>query len=92
MTAKISPYKRVAKRAPKAKPGELRVGWGGIDREPPELVFAWGADGASKRDSNLLMWAFCSMKIDNGPLVEELKLRGYDITTFDFRIRKVGTK
>lgn len=89
----------MANRIPKAKPGELLVKWGIPERKDrPDVVFSWGA-GTSKRDANLLMNVFGGERF--GPsiiqtetepsLLDELKARGYDITTIRFSIKKIGT-
>lgn len=90
------------KRAPKAKPGELKMGYGKMPGDAPDLCFAWG-DGCSKRDGNLMHYIFCGKrqrvtygneKVEKGPVVfdpsfvEELEARGYDITTLRFSIMK----
>ena len=86
-------------RAPKLKDGELRVYWG---REPhdktPDVIFAWQGDRMMKRDANLLYDHFASQRPDpfaspifskmEPSLIEELKARGYDITTLRFSIMK----
>jgi hypothetical protein len=90
-------------RAPTAKPGELKIAYGKIDRyNDPDLCVAWGAGGADKSDARTALhaltekrmaYAFPSMGIEERPsLIEELEARGYDITTLRFTIsRKVDT-
>jgi hypothetical protein len=73
-------------RAPKAKPGELKIAYGKERGDDPTLFFCYGAEGASKRDSNFLMWLF-SRELEPGVSVtKELESRGYDITTLKFSI------
>lgn len=80
-------------RAPKAKEGELKMCWGKMPHENPDMCFAWG-EGCTKRDANLLHYVMASprnkyMAPDQMPtLVEELDKRGYDITTLKFSIKK----
>lgn len=79
-------------RAPKVKPGEIKVKWGRIPGEStnPELCYYWG-EGVSKRDINLLHYTFNNLKSRDGglePLLAELEARGYDTTTFKFSISK----
>lgn len=91
-------------RAPRAKPGQLKMQWGQLPGDNPDMCFCWG-DGCSKRDGNLLHYMLASKrqrvvygeeKDKNGgsPVVfdksflEELEARGYDLTTFKFSIQK----
>jgi hypothetical protein len=89
-------------RAPKTKPGQLRVYYGRADGDLPDVCFAWGGGGANKCDSNLLHYALASKRLELvygdeakklgvpwrfGPsLIEELTARGYDISTLKFSI------
>ena len=73
---------------PKAKPGQLIAKWGRPDSgEPPDLVYAWGGDGAASADGRILAAA-----LENSPVFEErglraeLERRGYDITTLRFSV------
>lgn len=88
-------------RAPVAKPGELKIAYGKVDRHTrPDICVAWGAGGADKCDGRYAMhaltekrmaYAFPSMEVEYRPsVIEELEARGYDITTLRFTIsRKV---
>lgn len=82
----------MAKRiyVPVAKPGEVIARWGrpGPD-ETPDLVYAWGADGACKSDARMVSDALerCEVMDERG-LRAELEKRGYDITTLRFSIRR----
>lgn len=82
----------MAKRigVPKAKPGELIVKWGRCEPgEPPEVVYNWGGEGATKRDSMMLAHALENQTLLNGKtLMQELEDRGYDITTLKFTIQQ----
>lgn len=81
----------------KARPGELRVFHGRLaDDAYADVILAYGGHGASKRDSNLLHMHLCTQRPAALPgqpwepsLIEELKARGYDIETIEFRIRKL---
>lgn len=89
-------------RKPKLKNGELRMYWGREDHDTtPDVILAWQGDRLMKRDTALLHYMMCSKrpKIEMGrinwnvmepSLVEELELRGYDITTLKFSIMKKG--
>lgn len=85
-------------RHPKLKDGELRVYWGRLPHESPDIIFAWQGDSAMRADSRLLNIAFCSKQPDPfvqpifskmlPSMVQELEARGYDITTLKFSIMK----
>lgn len=81
----------------KAAPGELRMFYGQLPGEYDDVIIARG-DGTSQFDAALLHWVICSDRppaIPGDPyqpnLIRELKDRGYDITTLEFRIRKKAT-
>jgi hypothetical protein len=65
---------------PKAKPGELLAKWGKSPHEGPDVFYCWH-EPANKRDSNFLINGL-------GPVLEELKKRGYDLTTVKFSIQR----
>jgi len=85
-------------RTPKLKDGELRVYWGKLPHDSPDVIFAWQGDGSMRRDSKLLSVCFGSKMPDpfakpifskmNPSLIEELEARGYDITTLRFSVMK----
>lgn len=85
-------------RAPKLKYGELRIYWGKVPHENPDVVLAYQGDHMMKRDSNMLHSFICSQHPDpfakplfskmNPSMIEELEARGYDITTLKFSIMK----
>lgn len=82
-------------RAPKAKPGELKMQYGKLPYDSPDICMTWG-DGCSKRDGNYLYWMLCCKrqvfkdgKMEFDPsFIEELEARGYDVTTIKFSIQK----
>lgn len=92
-------------RKPVTKPGQLRVYYGIAERgDAPDICLAWGGNGANKRDSNLLHMVICGKRLrlaygeerdKEGPyvfdcsLIDELKTRGYDISTLRFSIQKL---
>lgn len=74
-------------RAPKAKPGELKVAYGKSEGDL-DLFYCHGGEGAGKPDARLLSHFFESLKyFDGRNLRQELERRGYDITTFKFSIQ-----
>lgn len=85
-------------RRPKLKDGELRVYWGKLPHNNPDIVIEWLGDSSMKRDSNFLFYELGSDKPDlhakplfskmNPSFFKELELRGYDITTLKFSIMK----
>lgn len=85
-------------RRPKVKDGELKVYWGRLPHENPDIVIEYRGDRSMKRDSNLLFSAFTAQSVDpfakplfskmNPSLVDDLIARGYDITTLKFSISK----
>lgn len=85
-------------RRPKLKEGELRVYWGKLPHDSPDIIYEWKGDISMRRDSNLLSCFFGSQRPDlfTQPmfskmlpsLIEELEARGYDITTLRFSIQK----
>lgn len=88
MENKLNSSKKKYLRAPKAKPGELKVAWGKEKGDDPELFFCWG-QGTSKRDNNLLMHFFSQKMTPEGKSIsQELQERGYDISTLKFSISK----
>lgn len=85
-------------RAPKLKDGELRVYWGKLPHDSPDLIFAWQGNSAMRADSRYLYVELATQRPDPSvqPLfskmlpsfVQELEARGYDITTLKFSIMK----
>jgi len=85
-------------RRPKLKDGELRVYWGKLPHDSPDVIYSWQGDRSMRRDSALLHHYFGSQHPDpftkpifskmNPSLIEELEMRGYDITTLRFSIQK----
>lgn len=88
-------------RKPKLKGGELRVYWGKVDGEGPDVVLDWRSP-ALRGDSLLLYNYICTKSPDTSvkplfskmrpSLIEELEARGYDITTLRFSIMKKAAK
>jgi hypothetical protein len=82
--------------APRARVGQLKVKWGSIEGDNPDLCYVWG-EGIPKADAGLLHHTLGSPRY--APLtqewdqsfLEELGARGYDISTLEISIsRKVG--
>lgn len=92
------------KRRPKIKPGQLRLWYGVLDGDAPDVCGGWGGEGARKCDSNLMMSLFTSKRLRiaygeeakklgshyawDPSFVEELQARGYDISTIQFSIQR----
>ncbi len=89
---------------PRAKNGELKVQWGVLPDNNPDICYIWG-EGVKSCDSNLLYYMFGTKRQhllhgdeiveNNGQLIkweksllEELDARGYDLTTLKFSIQK----
>ena len=87
-------------RKPKLKDGELRIYYGKVPHENPDVILAWQGNSGMKCDTNLLHYYICSKRPDphklpifsvmQPSLIEELEARGYDITTLKFSIMKKG--
>ena len=79
----------------RAAPGQLRMFYGRLPNDSAgDVIYAWG-DGCSKRDGALLNWILGNKRAPSVPggewepsLLDELKARGYDLTTLEFSIRK----
>lgn len=83
------------KRISKAKPGELKIQWGKLPDDNPDIVISHGGSGAGKPDAHLLYQVFCCQIYgfkgyeDRRPsFVDQLKERGYDITTIKFSVMR----
>jgi hypothetical protein len=85
-------------RTPKAKPGQLVVAWGRVDRHSnPSVVYAY-PDRDGKCDSRVLCDALEGERYQptlsrpgyavEKSLLEELEGRGYDLTTLRITISK----
>ncbi len=77
-------------KIPKAKDGELLVKYG-HDGGEEDLFYCYPENNHEMRcDSKILMWAFerPMSLLDDKTLRQELGLRGYDITTLKFSIKK----
>ena len=85
-------------RSPKLKDGELRVHWGKLPGDTPDVIYSCQGDSSMNRDCRLLHNILATKKPDlfakplfskmNPSLLEELESRGYDITTLRFSIMK----
>lgn len=85
-------------RRPKLRDGELRVYWGKLPGDEPDVIYEWRGEVGMKRDSRLLSYHLGSKHADpfdkhpfskmNPSLFEELEARGYDLTTLRFSIQK----
>jgi hypothetical protein len=78
-------------RAPKMKPGQLRMYWGRVDGDSPDVCYMWGGGGANKCDAALLHYHLGTKQLNwkkeiEPSLIEELEKRGYDISTLKFSI------
>ena len=80
-------------RAPKARRGQLKVQWGKLRHDSPDIIYTHG-DGTSRADSRLLHFMFSQGhyspldKTFGKSLYDELESRGYDLTTLKFSISK----
>jgi len=83
-------------RKPRAKAGELKVQYGKLEHDLPDICYAWG-EGTSISDTHLLHYVFSGKLFKPGSfdtddsLYEELEARGYDLTTLKFSIQKKQT-
>lgn len=90
-------------RTPQQKPGLLRIYYGRVDGNRPDVCYQWGAGGANKCDASLLHHVIGSPRLEacygtdrekHGPykfgpsLLEELEKRGYDLSTLKFSIEQ----
>lgn len=85
-------------RRPKLKDGELRIYWGRLPHDSPDVIYAWQGDSSMRRDTRMLNCYIGSQHPDpfakpifskmNNSLLEELEARGYDLTTLKFSIMK----
>lgn len=92
------------KRRPRIKPGQLRLWYGKLDGEAPDVCGGWGGAGANKCDGNLMMGHFTAKRLTlvygeeaqrlgsnhkwARSFIEELDARGYDISTIQFSIER----
>lgn len=82
-------------RTPKAKDGQLKAQWGKLPHETPDLIYVWG-DGVPRCDSRLLYNIFSMKRFPPGSFeadpsfLDELKARGYDLTTIKFSVEKLS--
>ena len=86
--------KRLRRR--KMKDGELAMYWGRVDGDAPDVVYEWRGDGSMRRDSRLLAHVVGSKRPSilgennewDKSFLEELEVRGYDLSTMKFSIMK----
>uniref|UniRef100_A0A6H1ZXK8 Uncharacterized protein n=1 Tax=viral metagenome TaxID=1070528 RepID=A0A6H1ZXK8_9ZZZZ len=79
-------------RSPRAKPGQLKVQWGKLPDDDPDIVYSGGI-GTNGCDRALLHHVFGSPRYTydgntTPSLYDELEARGYDLTTLKFSIEK----
>jgi hypothetical protein len=80
-------------RAPKTKDGELKIYYGKLPHNSPDIIYSRG-NGVPRCDSSLLHLVLGSQRhnvIDDSwdiSLFDELEKRGYDIETIKFSIMK----
>lgn len=89
-------------RRPKMEDGDLKMYYGKLPRDQPDVIIDWKGDCGMSRDAKYLHFVLASPRMrqtfayENSPLpytfapsfIEELKTRGYDIETFQFSIKK----
>jgi len=73
-----------------AKPGELKVAYGIAGAgERPDVVYAYGGEGACKADGYILGQALEGVKILDGKTLRQLlEERGYDIRTLRVSVKQ----
>lgn len=85
-----------------AKPGQLLAYFGKLPGDNPDIVYAWGGDGATKRHGNLMHYLFGTPRVEllhgdaakkeghpwrfGKSLLQELEAAGCDLTTLRFSI------
>ena len=83
-------------RKPRAKAGELKVQYGKLGQDSPDIIYSSG-DNTSGADRRVLHYMFSQghyspiNKEFGHSLYEELEARGYDLTTLKFSIQKKQT-
>lgn len=77
------------KRARKARVGELIAYYGYADRHQrdPDLCVAWGGKGATSAEGRLVISFLSAKSYEGRDLMEELVLRGYDLSTLRFSVK-----
>ena len=77
-------------RMPSPKSGQIRVAWATERGDRPTHQFCWKGDPMMKRDINLIMSHFATTPTLTGEtFLDELKARGYDMSTLRFSIDKL---
>lgn len=80
-------------RAPRARDGQLKAKWGSIEGDSPDLCYVWGS-GIPRADARLLHDTLASPRFRplsqewDMSFMEELKDRGYDISTLEISISR----
>jgi len=86
-------------RQPKQIPNTIKLQWGKLPHDSPDIVCAWG-NGCHKSDANYLLHAITGDRMTSDfsgstprwkpekSVLKELEIRGYDITTLKFSIQK----
>ncbi len=75
-------------RAPKAKPGELKVAYGKHEGDL-DIFYCHGGEGAARCDARMVASYFEGLKgAFERNMKTELMARGYDITTIKFSIQQ----
>jgi hypothetical protein len=75
---------------PSPKSGQIVVGWATEKHSDPGLVYCRLGDRLMSRDTNMLGNFFeTQLGLHGRTLIEELKERGYDLSTFRFSIQKL---
>jgi len=69
----------------KTKPGELKACW---NKKENDITLSWGGEGADKCDGGWLSSWLTHHKGFDGTFIEELELRGYDITTLKISVKR----
>ena len=78
---------------PRARPGQLKLQWANTAEDGRDM-YCFRGPGIPKVDGHLLLWAVHAKqyspldKVWHPSLVEELKDRGYDITTLKITVEK----
>jgi hypothetical protein len=81
-------------RRPTAKPNQLKVQYGKLPGDKPDLTYVWGP-GCDRTDYMVLMQGLNLKPFDRltdsyeDSVLKQLEERGYDITTLKFSIEKL---
>jgi len=85
-------------RSKKARPGQLRIFYGKLPRERPDICVAWG-ENTDKSDGRFLLGTFTNRRyrydfgahkiVWDHSTLDELTERGYDIKTLKVSIERL---